>query len=130
MKKEDFKVGQTVWLYLIGNAARGKNTDEERIEEWEVYSIGRKYIQVKKKNWSSIKIKFDMTDNFRQWNNGYSPDYELYPTEEELLKSLWKRMVKREIQTSMYTSKTLDKLNDEELETIYGILILKKYMDD
>ena len=48
MKKEGFKVGQTVYVYLIGDAARRKKTDEKRIEEWEVISIGRKYIKAKK----------------------------------------------------------------------------------
>lgn len=126
MKREDFKVGQTVWIYLINDAARGKKTDEERIEEWEVYSIGRKYIQVKKKNWSFSKIKFDMTNNFRQWNNGYSPDYKLYATKEELLKELWRKKVEDEIQKSICALSMIDKLNDEELETVYNIF--KKHM--
>ena len=43
MKKEDFKVGQTVWIYPIGNAARDVKAEEERIEEWEVVTIGRKF---------------------------------------------------------------------------------------
>ena len=99
MKKEDFKVGQTVWIYLIGDAARGKNTDEERIEEWEVVSIGRKYLQAKKKNWNYGSVKFDITNNFRHCTN-YSPDYKLYLTKEELLKELWRRKVRDEIRAS------------------------------
>ena len=50
MKKEDFYKGQTVWVYLIGNAARGKKTTEERIQEWEVVKVGRKYITAKPKS--------------------------------------------------------------------------------
>lgn len=34
MKKKDFHKGQTVWIYLVGNAARGTKTLEERIQEW------------------------------------------------------------------------------------------------
>lgn len=36
MEKKDFHKGQTVWIYLVGNAARGTKTLEERIQEWEV----------------------------------------------------------------------------------------------
>lgn len=35
VKKKDFHKGQTVWIYLVGNAARGTKTLEERIQEWE-----------------------------------------------------------------------------------------------
>ena len=49
MRKEDFKKGQAVWLYLVGNAARGKKDKEERIKEYEVISVGRKYITVQPK---------------------------------------------------------------------------------
>lgn len=124
MKKEDFKVGQTAYVYLIGNAARGKQTDEDRVEEWEVVSIGRKYIKAKKKGSLYGEERFDSTDGFR--NVGYPSDYKLYSTKEELYKEIWRRKAKEEIRFKIqYVGYVLDKLSDEELETVYDIL--KKY---
>ena len=123
MKKEYFKVGQTAYVYLIGNAARGKQTGEERIEEWEVVSVGRKYIQARKKGCDYGIERFDSTDGFRQDRDGYPPEYELYTTKEELFKSLWRRRTKEEIRLKIqYESYLLDRLNDEELGIIYDIL--------
>ena len=48
MDLKDFKVGQTVWIRLTGNAIRGKRGDE-LIEEWVIDKIGRKYITASKK---------------------------------------------------------------------------------
>lgn len=50
MDLKDFKVGQTVWVQLTGNEARGKHGDE-LIEEWEVVTVGKKYIHAKKKGY-------------------------------------------------------------------------------
>ena len=44
MEKKDFYKGQTVWVYLVGNAALRCPSQEKRVQEWEVLSIGRKYI--------------------------------------------------------------------------------------
>lgn len=46
---KDFKVGQTVYVELTGNASRGK-TAEQCIEEWEITSVGRKYIRAGRKS--------------------------------------------------------------------------------
>lgn len=46
---KDFKVGQTVYVELTGNASRGK-TAEHCIEEWEITSVGRKYIRAGRKS--------------------------------------------------------------------------------
>lgn len=122
MKKEDFKVGQTVWIYLIGNAARDVRAEEERIEEWEVVSVGKKYLRAKKKGWDYGDVKFDMSDNFCQ-RSDYLPNYELYLTKEALLKELWRRKVRKEIYMSVqYNSNVLKSLGDEELNTIHEIL--------
>lgn len=50
MDIKDFKVGQTVYVRLVGNASRGKSEDA-LIEEWEIVSIGRKLIKAKRKGW-------------------------------------------------------------------------------
>lgn len=125
MKKEDFKVGQTVYVYLIGNAARGKKTDEERIEEWEVVSIGRKYITAKKKGFYGEE-RFDSENGFLQDTRGYCRNYELYPTKEELLKMLHRKKLRSEICICIeYHSYVFGEMTDEELETVHNIL--KKY---
>lgn len=125
MKKEDFKVGQTVWIYLIGNAARGK-TEEERIEEWEVTSIGKKYIHAIKKGKNYGDERFDITKNFIHYNKEYSAAYELYLTKEELLKKLWRKETQNAIRIcTSYGSCVLDALTDKDLKTVYDIL--KRY---
>lgn len=83
MKKEDFYKGQNVWVYLIGNAARGRKTTEERIQEWEVLKVGRKYITAKPKvgGWER---RFDIENNFRHVYTYGTSDYELHLTKEEI----------------------------------------------
>ena len=64
MKKEEFKKGQTVWVYLIGNAAR-RVTEDNRIQEWEVKSVGRKYLTAGPKDGRGWDAKFSMEEDFR-----------------------------------------------------------------
>lgn len=59
MEIKDFKVGQKVWVRLTGNASRGKSGND-LIEEWEVVSVGRKYVKAKKVGYShSWEIEFE-----------------------------------------------------------------------
>lgn len=83
---KDFKVGQTVWVRLTGNASRGKHGNE-LIEEWEVVTVGKKCVHARKKG-CRFTIKFEK----RQY--GYSEsfvektnccvDYILYASKDEL----------------------------------------------
>lgn len=86
---KDFSKGQTVWVELTGNARRYKNGDE-LIEEWEVVSVGRKYVTAKR---GYREEKFQETDA----NYGgliqkaeHCVDYVLYPSKEELSNKLEK----------------------------------------
>lgn len=80
MKRENFHVGQTVYLFHIGD--RGCKTNiEERIIETKVVSIGRKYLKVD--YWGKTKMEFDMTDDFRE-KTIYTPNYQLYLTKEDI----------------------------------------------
>jgi hypothetical protein len=84
-KLTDFKQGQTVWVELTGNANRYKN-DDELIEEWEVISVGKKYVTAKRKN-GGYEVKFKETDlNYDGLiqNTQYCVDYILYPSKEEI----------------------------------------------
>lgn len=86
MKKEDFKKGQKVWLCLVGDAARHCNTPEDRVQEYEVVSVGRKYITVNKTGLStSWDIKFDIKNNFRQVYTYGSTEYILFLTKDEAI---------------------------------------------
>ena len=123
MKREDFHKGQTVWVYLVGNAARYKKTDEERIEKWVVSSIGKKYLTAERGDYG-WEIKFDMENNFRQVTN-LCRDYILYLTEEDLRLDLWRSRTRRKIKDD---NTILWKLSDEELKTVYDIF--SKYLKE
>jgi hypothetical protein len=80
MRKEDFNVGQTVFLKYVGDSRWKK--DDDLIKKAEVKSIGRKYITVTFGYCS--EYKFDMTNNFAQvYDVGYA-DYVLYLSEDEI----------------------------------------------
>ena len=90
---KDFSKGQTVWVELTGNARRHINKKEELIEEWEVISVGRKYVTAMRKNGNDIGVKFQETDG----NYGgliekseYCVDYVLYPSKEAISDKLEK----------------------------------------
>lgn len=62
MDIKDFKVGQTVYVRLTGNACRGRS-ENELIEEWEIIYIGRKLIKAKRKGWHDASaITFEKRD--------------------------------------------------------------------
>lgn len=129
MKKEDFHKGKTVWVYLTGNAARGKKTTEERIQEWEVVSVGRKYIIARPKGMKEWwNVKFDITNNFRQ-DTIFTADYELYLAKEDILHDVWRENTRsyiREFATS--TIESLNYLSDEDLLTVSEIF--RKYFKE
>ncbi len=80
--KKNVSVGQTVWL--VPEERQGRRSKEP--VPYLVAKIGRKYLEVKKEgmeNWDGIK--FDMTDDFKQYNNGYSPDWVVYFSLQEIL---------------------------------------------
>lgn len=88
MDIKDFKVGQTVYVRLTGNASRGKSGDA-LIEEWIIVSVGRKLIKAKKKGWSDY-----LAFTFEKRGNGYNDrfvektntcvDYVLYANRKEI----------------------------------------------
>ena len=87
MKKEDFHKGQTVYLLLLSNAARGKH-GEELIMEATVTGIGKKYITVSP-GYYSRNVRFEIEDNFREHSN-YSPEQKLFLSREEIVNRLEK----------------------------------------
>lgn len=127
MKKEDFHKGQTVWVYLTGNAARYCKTEEDRVREWEVISVGRKYITAKPKagGWEE---KFDIQNNFRHVYDRGTEDYILYLTKEEILKKNKRYKNIEFIEKCCRWDKSVHKkLSDEDLETV--VEIFKRYTE-
>jgi hypothetical protein len=82
MKKEDFHKGQTVYLLLLCNAARGKH-GEELIREATVTAIGNKYITVSP-GYYSRNVRFEIEDNFREYSD-YSPEHKLFLSREDII---------------------------------------------
>lgn len=125
MEKEDFYKGQTVWVYLIGNAARGRKTTEERIQEWEVIKVGRKYITAKPKA-GCWEQKFDIGNNFQHVYTYGTSDYELHLTEEEIYEEVERQNRIEYIERFCRTGRrNLCKLSDGELLAV--IEIFKQY---
>lgn len=125
MKKEDFYKGQTVWAYLVGNAARGRKTTEERIQEWEVLKVGRKYITAKPKvgGWEQ---RFDIENNFRHVYTYGTSDYELHLTEEEIYEEVERQnRIEYIEQFCRWGRGKLCKLSDGELLAV--VEIFKQY---
>ncbi|MFR3727703.1 hypothetical protein [Lacrimispora sp.] len=87
MKKEDFHKGQTVYLLLLCNAARGKH-GEELIREATVTAIGNKYITVSP-GYYSTNVRFEIENNFRE-HSDYSPEHKLFLSREEIVDRLEK----------------------------------------
>lgn len=90
MDLKDFKVGQTVWVQLTGNEARGKHGDE-LIEEWEVVTVGKKYIHAKKKGYCYPTVfekrEYGYYEKFVQKTDG-CVNYILYASKTELEEEL------------------------------------------
>ncbi|MEG1310498.1 MAG: hypothetical protein RR942_06455 [Romboutsia sp.] len=87
-RKLNLKKGDKCIVAIMprSNAARHVNMSLENINNWtcecEVISVGRKYIEVKYGNNSTMQ--FDMTNNY--WEKSiYSPDYVLYENLEEIV---------------------------------------------
>lgn len=125
LRKEDFHKGQTVWVYLIGNAARGRKTTEERIQEWEIIKVGRKYITAKPKN-GRREQRFDIENNFRHVYTYGTSDYELYLTKEEIYEKI-ERLNRIEYieQFCRWERRNLSKMSDDDLFAV--VEIFKKY---
>lgn len=82
MDIKSLKVGQIVYLRAIGNNAR--RGEEMRIEEWEIKTVGRKYITVWKDKRENSCIKFEIDNDYRQSMN-CSANWVLYFSRQDIL---------------------------------------------
>lgn len=74
------KVGDTVYLRKL---QRSRYDNSPELEEYQIKTVGRKYLSVWKDAREYSIQKFDMTHNFKHENGGYSPSWRLYFTELE-----------------------------------------------
>lgn len=123
MEIKDFKVGQTVWVELTGNASRGKRGDE-LIEEWEIVTLEKKYIHAQKKG-RNYPIKFEKMEygnspKFVEKTN-YCVDYILYASKIELEEKLEYRSLYSDISRAFGTYGN-KRISLEQLRKIKAIL--------
>lgn len=125
MNIKDFKVGQTVYVELTGNASRGK-TAEQCIEEWEITSVGRKYIKACKKEGGVFRfeITFEWGDCYEKFvqKTNYSPDYILYATRQEIERKFEKEKLLNEVEIFFRDWNKPKNLSIEQLKIIKEIL--------
>ena len=124
MNIKDFKVGQTVYVELTGNASRGKTT-EECIEEWEITSVGRKYIKAGKRSDGRIwrERTFEYRDPYKRFveKTNSCVDYVLYTTRQEIEEKHEKNRLFIDIRKRFEFGSQKD-ISLEQLRAISGIL--------
>ncbi len=122
---KDFNVGQTVWVEVTGNASRGR-TVEECIEEWEITSVGRKYIKAGRRHKSLGILNetvFEYRDNYKRFvqKTDCCVDYILYTTRQEIDEKHEKNRLFREIEERFRYGSQKD-ISLEQLRAIHEIL--------
>lgn len=123
MDIKDFKVGQTVYIELTGNAERGK-VGENLIEEWQISRVGKKYIYAKKNEYMN-EIPFLKDGRYgNQWfqKTDYCVDYILYATKKELEDKLEKEQIFDEVYGFFRRYDAIGKITLEQLKEIKRIL--------
>lgn len=124
MNIKDFKVGQAVYVELTGDASRGK-TPEQHIEEWEITSVGRKYIKACKKESGIFRFEttFEYRENYGRFvqKTDYSVNYILYLTRQEIEEKHEKNRLFQEIEQRFSYGSQRD-ISLEQLRSIHGIL--------
>lgn len=115
MTRDDFKVGQTVYLKTISHVFDcWKN---ERLIEAVVTKIGRKYIHVS--DVPHREYRFDINNNFREVT-AYTPSYGLYLSKQDIF-DYWNRWYLI-LNIKNVVSNTVTKLEIEKLMEIATIL--------
>lgn len=125
MNTKNFKVGQTIWVELTGNASRGK-TAEQCIEEWEITSVGRKYIKAGRNSDGTIwgETTFGYRENYGRFvqKTNYSIGYIIYETKEEIERKFEKSKLLNEIESFFRDWSKPKNLSIEQLKRIKEIL--------
>ena len=120
MKKSDFKKGQSVFLFRVGDAVRGRETVEDRILSATVVSVGKKYITVDR-GFSRL-VQFEIDRNFRQ-RTDYAAEYELFLSEEDVYQSCKRNDMERTVRRAFDSYRNvLCYMSFDDLSAIYEIL--------
>ena len=129
MERNDFQKGQTVWLLLTEWRAHKGDTLEDRIKEYEVVSVGNKYITVRPKgvDYKGAEVKFSIERDFEHVTKG-DPTYVLYLSKDDILKKNRRTEMQRIIRKAIVLDGmiTLYKMSNDDFEQIAGIC--KKYL--
>ena len=111
-------------MELTGNANRGK-TPEQCIEEWEITSVGRKYIKACKKESGIFRFEttFEYRENYKRFvqKTDCCVDYILYPTRQEIEEKQEKSRLFQEIEQRFRYGSQRD-VSLEQLRAIDNIL--------
>lgn len=126
MNIKDFKVGQTVYVELTGNASRGK-TAEQCIEKWEITSVGRKYIKAGKRSekYGIVgETTFEWRDGYKRFvqKTNYSVGYIIYETRQEIERKFEKSKLLNEVEIFFRDWNKPKNLSIEQLKIIKEIL--------
>ena len=126
MNIKDFKVGQKVFVELTGNASSGK-TAEECIEEWEITSVGKKYIKAGKlsaRRGILNETTFEWKDTYKNFveKNDCCVNYILYAKRKEIEERQEKSRLFREISEVFTRHWARTELTLEQLRKIKKIL--------
>lgn len=127
MNKNDFTVGQTVYLMVErgSNVARGIS-DKTNIENWilkrTVKLIGKKYITVTNENFTGYEIKFDIANDFRQVYSYGGADYRLFLSKEEIMDYMNSERIYDYIKSKFNNWDNRGKFSLEQLKAIEEII--------
>lgn len=121
MRRADFKKGQTVYLLPIRFGSYEYRIIEGQIQEATVLTVGRQYLTVEL---YGRPKRFDMTRDFIEDTN-YTPNYRLYLSKEDIRKEYKRNEEKKLIVTTFKWSGMLDRMSDDDLQTIVDII--RKY---
>ena len=121
MRKADFKKGQTVYLLPVRFVGYEYHRIEGLIREATVLTVGRQYLTVE---YHGRPIRFDIFHDFREVN-GFTPNYLLYLSKEDIRKEIKRKEEKKFICDSFKWRGILDRMSDEDVQTILDIV--RKY---
>lgn len=119
MQKE-FEIGQKVFIRRVQYVVRGINQNE-RIEEWEISRIGRKYIYAKKEN-SSIEVAFYESKGKWLEKTDYGISYVLYKSKQEIQDEMEREILIRNISSFFQNYFLKEELSLEQLRKIKEII--------
>lgn len=133
MNIKDFKVGQTVYVELTGNASRGK-APEQCIEEWEITSVGRKYIRARKKENGIFRFEttFEYRESYKRLveKTDCRVDYILYLTRQEIEEKHEKSRLFREITDLIFEVVTEVRVKSQEYLNSVEAWWIRKFIDE